>query len=162
MLRGGRVGACSDICTSLPRDVRTTIIAGSCCAFVADKRANLLETGCTEALVRDKCLQWQLNVAWKAVAVVSALTLAAPFWKSDTLRQTRPSAACVEGHLGIERKNGSDGSSPVETMRLRELHAFLKTVRLSGCALEEAAALPQVRTTLPPAVSARIGRASWS
>ena len=39
----------SDICTSVPRDVRTTIIAGSCCAFLADKRATLLESGCTEA-----------------------------------------------------------------------------------------------------------------
>ena len=38
----------SDICKSLPRDMRTTIIAGSCCAFLGDKRANLLETGCTE------------------------------------------------------------------------------------------------------------------
>ena len=58
------------------------------------------------ALVRDKGLEWQLNVAWKAVAVVSALTLAAHFASQKPFDKQGLAQLASKGTSGSKERAG--------------------------------------------------------
>ena len=56
------------------------------------------------ALVREKGYEWQLNVAWKTVALVATLTLAAHFVAQKSLDKEGLAQVASKGSVGISKE----------------------------------------------------------
>jgi hypothetical protein len=55
-------------------------------------------------LVREKGYEWQLNVAWKTVALVAALTLAAHLMAQKSLDKKGLSQLASKGSVGMSKE----------------------------------------------------------